>query len=186
MTATTIVLIRHGQTEWNRAERLHGRSDLPLNATGIAQAHSLAAELSCDGPWDAVYSSPLFRARQSAQILADALGIAQVQENPELMERDFGESEGRLVKGLDEEQRRLLMDVGETEDHLVQRGVNALFKISVQHPRQRVLVVSHAAWISSVLTALSGEAHSPLANAQMIELDPALLGNFVAREPLWH
>ncbi len=186
MTAAKIILIRHGQTEWNRAERLHGRSDLPLNATGIAQAHCLAAELSADGPWDAVYSSPLFRACQSAQILADALGIAKVQENPELMERDFGESEGRLVKGLDQEQRRLLMDLGETEEHLVQRGVNALFKISAQHPRQKVLVVSHAALISSVLTALSGEEQSQLANAQMIALEPALLSNFVAREPLWH
>ncbi len=186
MTATKIVLIRHGQTEWNKAGRLHGRSDLPLNATGIAQAHSLAAELSTDGPWDAIYSSPLFRACQSAQILATSLGLAKVQENPELMERDFGESEGRLVKGLDAGQRRLMMDLGETEDHLVQRGVNALFKISVQHPQQRVLVVSHAALISSVLTALSGEDQPRLANAQMIELEPALLNNFVAREALWH
>lgn len=186
MNASKIILVRHGQTEWNKAGRLHGRSDLPLNETGIQQAHLLSMELGTGGPLDAVYSSPLFRALQTAQIIAKNLQLPKVQENPELMEREFGESEGKLVKDLDEDQRALLMNLGETEEHLIERAVNALFKISAQHPNQRVLVVSHGALIRSVMSHLTGIDQPDVANAQVFELDPALLANHVARQPLWH
>lgn len=186
MNASKIIVVRHGETEWNRAGRLHGRSDLPLNDAGIQQAHLLAMELSTGGTLDAVYSSPLFRALQTAQIIAKSLNLPKVQENPELMEREFGDSEGKLVKAVSDEERELLMNQGENEDHLVERAVNALFKISAQHPRQRVLVVSHGELIRSVLKALTGNAPADVANAQVFELDPDLLANHVAREPLWH
>lgn len=186
MNASKIILVRHGQTEWNKAGRLHGRSDLPLNDTGIQQAHLLAMELGTGGALDAVYSSPLFRALQTAQIIAKALNLPKVQENPELMEREFGESEGQLVRDLPLEQRAQLMNLGETEEHLVERAVNALFKISAQHPHQRVLVVSHGELIRSVMTTLTGVDQPHVANAQVFELDPTVLANHVAREPLWH
>lgn len=186
MTVEKLILIRHGQTEWNKAGRLHGRSDLPMNETGIAQAQQLVAQLAPQGPWDAVYSSPLFRARQTAQILANGMGITSLSENPELMEQDFGDFEGTLVGHGTDEQRQLLVGTGETEEHLVSRAVNALFKIVHQHPCGKVLVVSHGALICSVLATLTGQLDPRMANGEYVELDPPLLLNHISRERLWH
>ena len=66
--------IRHGQTDWNRDDRLQGSSDIPLNETGREQAHE-AAGLLRDGGWEVIVSSPLMRARDTAQIIADDLNI---------------------------------------------------------------------------------------------------------------
>ncbi|MGO1229244.1 histidine phosphatase family protein [Glutamicibacter arilaitensis] len=186
MTAQKLVLIRHGQTEWNKAGRLHGRSDLPMNETGVRQAKQLAAELGGQGPWEAVYCSPLFRARQTAQIIANDLDIRALHENQELMEQDFGDLEGTLVGDGADEQRQLLVGTGETEEHLVGRAVNALFKICHQHPGGKVLVVSHSALICSVIAALTGESNPRMANGSYVEVDAQLLVNHVSREPLWH
>lgn len=186
MSEQKIVLIRHGQTEWNKAGRLHGRSDLPMNDTGVRQARQLAADLAMQGPWAAVYSSPLFRALQTAQIIANGVGTRALHENPELMEQDFGDWEGKLVGHPADEQRQVHIGSGETEQHLVERAINALFKISQQHPGENVLVVSHGALISSVLSALTSEADPRVANGTCRELDSRLLNTYVSREPLWH
>ncbi|WP_347038117.1 histidine phosphatase family protein [Glutamicibacter halophytocola] len=186
MSEQKIVLIRHGQTEWNKAGRLHGRGDLPMNETGVRQARQLAADLAMQGPWAAVYSSPLFRAPQTAQIIANGVGTRALHENPELMEQDFGDWEGKLVGHPADEQRQVHIGSGETEQHLVERAINALFKISQQHPGENVLVVSHGALISSVLSALTSEADPRVANGTCRELDARLLNTYVSREPLWH
>ncbi|MGP9529384.1 histidine phosphatase family protein [Glutamicibacter sp. AOP5-A2-18] len=186
MSEQKIVLIRHGQTEWNKAGRLHGRSDLPMNETGVRQAQQLAQEFAVQGPWAAVYSSPLFRALQTAQIISKGIGTRALYENPELMEQDFGDWEGKLVGHPADEQRQLHIGSGETEKHLVERAVNALFKICQQHAGDNVLVVSHGALISSVLSALTGESDPQVANGTYRELDARLLNNYVSREPLSH
>ncbi|TAP28350.1 histidine phosphatase family protein [Arthrobacter sp. S41] len=186
MSEQKIVLIRHGQTEWNKAGRLHGRSDLPMNETGVRQAQQLAQEFAIRGPWAAVYSSPLFRALQTAQIISKGIGTRALYENPELMEQDFGDWEGKLVGHPVDEQRQLHIGSGETEKHLVERAVNALFKICQQHAGDNVLVVSHGALISSVLSALTGESDPQVANGTYRELDARLLNNYVSREPLSH
>ncbi|MGO2051358.1 histidine phosphatase family protein [Glutamicibacter sp. 287] len=186
MNATEIVFVRHGETEWNRAGRLQGRSDLPMNDNGRRQAQQAGMELAATGAWDAVVSSPLFRARQSAQLIADLLAVPRVQEFPELMERDYGDAEGTVVAGLSEENIHRLMDLGESEEHLVERAINVLFKISVQHPGQRVAVVSHGSLIRSVLTELHGPGQARVANGEVIRVETELLTNYVAREPLWH
>lgn len=186
MNAAEIIFVRHGETESNRAGRLQGRSDLPMNETGRRQAVKAAEELAATGGWDVVVSSPLFRARQSAQIIADLLGTSRVQEYPELMERDYGDAEGTVVSALSEENVRRLMDLGESEEHLVERAINALFKISVQYPGQRVVVVSHGSLIRSVLSCLHGERHQWVPNGQLLPVQTERLSNYVAREPLWH
>ncbi|MGO2480141.1 histidine phosphatase family protein [Glutamicibacter ardleyensis] len=186
MNAAEIIFVRHGETESNRAGRLQGRSDLPMNETGRRQAAGAALELAGTGTWDVVVSSPLFRARQSAQIIADLLGAPRVQEFPELMERDYGDAEGTVVTGLSEDNVRRLMDLGESEEHLVERAINVLFKISVQHPGQRVVVVSHGSLIRSVLSALHGTRHEWVPNGQVLRVETELLTDHVAREPLWH
>lgn len=90
---TRIVLIRHGQTEWNRLERFRGRADLSLNEVGLAQAEATARRIAAAWPASAVYSSPLKRAMETAKIIAEALALA-VQPLAGLMDIDYGEWQG--------------------------------------------------------------------------------------------
>ena len=78
MTETTLGLLRHGQTDWNIDLRLQGTADIPMNAFGISQIEQAAKELTGQG-WDLILSSPLGRARQSAEIVSGFLGIEQVR-----------------------------------------------------------------------------------------------------------
>lgn len=86
-------LLRHGQTEWNIAGKIQGKTDIPLNETGLFQAECLAEGMK-DKTLCAVYSSPLLRARQTAELLAEKKGLS-VQVLPELCEVDFGLWEGK-------------------------------------------------------------------------------------------
>ena len=89
-----IYLIRHGETDWNAEERLLSRTDVPLNAMGERQAHDLAAALAAV-PWDRAITSPLIRARRTAQILLAARPDApDLVVDDRLVEMDFGPYEG--------------------------------------------------------------------------------------------
>lgn len=89
---TQIILVRHGQTEWNRIERFRGRATLDLNEVGIKQAEAIAERIV---QWSvvAVYSSPLPRAATTARILARHLGL-EVECIPGLIDIDYGEWQG--------------------------------------------------------------------------------------------
>jgi len=86
---TTLLLVRHGETDWNAEGRLQGHTDRPLNDFGRRQAAALAERLA-DDDIDAVYASDLARARETAEILADRLGLAVVTD-PDLRERNWGQ-----------------------------------------------------------------------------------------------
>ena len=90
---TRYVLVRHGQTEWNRVERFRGRADVPLNETGMAQARATGERVA--GEWKpvAVYSSPLSRAVRTAEAIAQHFGLP-VQARPKLADIDYGEWQG--------------------------------------------------------------------------------------------
>ncbi|NLI21503.1 MAG: histidine phosphatase family protein [Clostridiales bacterium] len=89
-----LFVTRHGETEWNAGGRLCGRTDLPLNETGRAQSGALARELAAlQAPIDLVIASPMIRARQTAAILAQALGVP-VETDERLIEQHYGEFEG--------------------------------------------------------------------------------------------
>lgn len=93
---TTLALIRHGQTDWNLQGLLQGSSDTPLNATGRQQAHDAIPVLREAGiPWTVVVSSPLARARVTAEIVAEGLGIPFAGAYDDLIERDYSVLEGR-------------------------------------------------------------------------------------------
>lgn len=94
--STRFILVRHGQTEWNRgAERFRGRADLALNETGLEQANQIAARLAKE-KIAAVYASPLRRTMQTAQPIAAAHQL-QVVEHSGLLDIDFGALEGMTV-----------------------------------------------------------------------------------------
>jgi len=91
---TTIVLIRHGETDWNIQGRYQGQADPPLNSQGVLQAQQLALALR-NSDLQILYTSPLQRAKQTAQILSDELGIPEIDE-PRLMEIHQGDWQTRL------------------------------------------------------------------------------------------
>jgi probable phosphoglycerate mutase len=161
--ATTIVLVRHGETDWNRDNRFQGHADPPLNDNGRAQARSLASELSGQ-TFGAAYTSPLRRASETAAIVAADLGLETVTESA-LKEVDVGswsgltrtEVEERFPAGF----ARWLeyghgWDDGETYDALGSRVVTALLTIGARHSGTAVLAVTHGGPIRSALAAAEG------------------------------
>lgn len=90
----SVVLVRHGETEWNLAKRTQGHLDSPLTTKGVSQALKTAAKLK-DHQFDLIISSPLGRALETAKILAEELGIEKVISNSNLAERNLGILQGR-------------------------------------------------------------------------------------------
>lgn len=96
-----IILVRHGQTKWNSEGRVQGRTDIPLNARGMAQAEAVGEWLS-GRKIDAVYASPLMRAHDTAKAIADRQGVC-VKLLGEMIEIDFGLWEGKTSRELSKE-----------------------------------------------------------------------------------
>lgn len=164
----TILLARHGETDWNLERRWQGHADRPLNEMGRAQARVLAETLADDPP-DAIYSSDLARASETAQIVADRLGLA-ITLDPRLREVDVGEWSGltaaeaelRYPEGL--RRRReggTGWEHGERFEEMAERVVAALHDIAAAE-RGRVLVVSHGGSMRAAWNACGGaEAEHP-------------------------
>jgi probable phosphoglycerate mutase len=95
---TRLILIRHGETDWNRARRIQGSTDIPLNDTGRGQARETALALLGDADVDPattrLASSDLSRARETAEIIGAELGIGAPRTYAELRERSYGDAEG--------------------------------------------------------------------------------------------
>ena len=160
MTKTTIGLLRHGQTNWNIDFRLQGVTDIPLNETGIEQARiagAVLADLSLQGqPWDLILTSPLSRARDTAVMVGEAIGIPGVSVEELLLERSFGEAEGLSH----EEWKSKYNDTnhvpgGETLEQLEARAWILLQRLVDHHEGKRVLTVSHGALIRTLLRLVS-------------------------------
>jgi broad specificity phosphatase PhoE len=149
---TRFLLIRHGQTEWNRVERFRGHADIPLNETGLAQAQKIAARLA-DESIAAIYSSPLQRALQTAQPLADAQHL-QVQKCDALIDMHVGALEGLTLA----EARQAFPEVmdkwlnapghvkfpkGESMKAVRTRLEKLLGELSAQHAGQTIALVTH-------------------------------------------
>ena len=158
--ATTIVLVRHGETDWNRENRFQGHADPPLNETGRVQALTLAAAI--EGQlFGAVYTSPLRRAHETAVILGAQLGLEPVPDAA-LKEVDVGSWSGLTRTQVEEHfaagYARWLeyghgWDDGETYDELGARVVSGLIEIAARHDGADVLAVTHGGPIRSALAA---------------------------------
>ncbi len=93
-TVTTVCLVRHGETDWNRLGKLQGREDVPLNDAGHRQAERCAAYLHQAG-WSRVVTSPLLRAHQTAMVITERLGLPPPQPDAAFIERDYGAASGK-------------------------------------------------------------------------------------------
>ena len=160
---TTILIARHGESDWNRDRRWQGHADRPLTDLGREQARALADRLAVT-ELDAVYSSDLERARETAAIVAESHELS-VRELSDLREVDVGSWSG-LTRAEAEERypnafRRWTegeegWDDGETYEQLSERVVGALLTIAARHPRDRVLLVAHGGSIRAVHAAALG------------------------------
>jgi uncharacterized phosphatase len=160
LTRTVIGLLRHGQTNWNIDFRLQGVTDIPLNETGIAQAKTagaVIAELAEQGEvWDLLLSSPLSRARDTAVMVGEAIGIDGINIEELLLERSFGIAEGLSH----EEWKAQFADTnhvpgGESLEALEARSWVLLQHLLDRHQGRRVLTVSHGALIRTLLRLVS-------------------------------
>jgi broad specificity phosphatase PhoE len=160
---TTLLLVRHGETDWNRDGRWQGGSDTSLNELGREQARLLADQL--DGSIDVVYSSDLARARETADIVAAKLGL-EVRVDPRLRERGFGSWEGLTMPEIEERfadsHRRWLAGEGpgaedaETFEDFSTRVNDFLADVLRLHPDEDVLVISHGGSIRVIHAQAAG------------------------------
>jgi uncharacterized phosphatase len=156
---TTIALIRHGQTEWNSLGRIQGSSDIPLNDIGREQARETGRRLS-SRHWDAVLSSPLARAHETAAIIAAELGIASVVTLEGIAERSYGQAEGLTGPEIRERYHGDLESVPglESRADVIARALPAITGLAVEYPNRALVVVSHGAVIGSLVRALTTDA----------------------------
>jgi broad specificity phosphatase PhoE len=147
---TTLLLVRHGETDWNAERRWQGHTDVPLNARGREQAHALAEELAAEPP-DVIYTSDLSRALETAEIVGGMLGLAVVAD-PDLREIDVGSREG-----LTAEQVGDCPWDGEPHEAHATRVLRAVGRIAEHHPGRRVLVVAHGGCLRRIQEQIDAE-----------------------------
>jgi broad specificity phosphatase PhoE len=155
-----IYLVRHGETDWNKLRQLQGSTDIPLNETGRQQAVEIRERLGLSQVFRIV-SSPLKRARETAEIIAQPYGLNVETENG-LSERSYGVFEGRhtsifdevrqILAGLPPEQRRIYQHVDEeTEAIVLDRLMAALREIAQTSLGKTVVGVSHGSALGMLL-----------------------------------
>ncbi|MDF2067208.1 histidine phosphatase family protein [Bacillus sp. Cr_A10] len=168
---TTIGFVRHGVTAWNKEGRAQGNTDVPLDEEGIEMAERVADRIQLE-EWDVIYTSPLIRAKKTAEI------IAEKQSGAELFtDKRLGEIGGGIIEGTTEEERVAKwgaawrnQDLGfEPEEVIISRGMSFIEDVKQAHPGKRVLVVSHGGFISRLLNALipNGEFSKDIGNTSV-------------------
>jgi broad specificity phosphatase PhoE len=165
-----LLLVRHGESEWNAVGRWQGWADPPLTPAGEAQARAAAAELA-GVELDAVVSSDLRRARQTADIVAAFLDLLPVHVEAGLRERNVGDFTGLTRDEIDERWPGILAEWrtgrvqqapnGEGPEFLI-RVLDALDRLSTTFSGRRVLVVAHGGVIRTLHRHLGGEPGPPL------------------------
>ena len=181
MTETTLIVIPHGETEWNREKRMQGTTDTRLSDVGRAQAQALGRRLATRG-FAALYSSDLARARDTARAIAEHTG-RNVVADPRLQERRFGIFEGLLAEEIrsryPEEYARFAsrdpdyeVPGGESASGFTARCLGCLAEIAGCHTGAEVVVVTHGLVLDSLYRAAHGLGHGeprpvPLINASI-------------------
>jgi broad specificity phosphatase PhoE len=181
-TPTRVLLVRHGQSEWNASGRWQGQADPPLTNHGRLQASEAAAAL---GAVDAVWASDLTRAAETAVIIANALGVGPVVLDEDLRERDAGEWSGLTRVEIEERYPGYLDDHRrppgwEDDEALLTRALRALRRIGREVPGGDVVAITHGGLIYNLEDHL-GEDMKRIANVEgryvLVEGDKLSLGD---------
>ncbi len=158
-------LVRHGQTDWNLEGRFQGQSDTPLNQTGRIEAQSLADQLKGQA-FSAIFTSDLLRAKETADIIAEVLGLRVISE-PRLREINQGEWEGLFVEDIKAinavhwDQRKtdpanFHPPGGESVAEVAQRTRAAMRNIAHLYPVGSVLIISHGLALATIICTEKG------------------------------
>ncbi len=158
MPDVQLLVIRHGESEWNATGRWQGQADPPLTARGLQQAETAALHIS--GSFDLVVSSDLRRAHQTAHIIADRLGLAPVVTDRRLRERHAGPWQGLTRSEIESQwpgaiEHRTYPSGYETDDQVVDRVLPALLDIA-RRVETKAVVVAHMGIIRAVDRATGG------------------------------
>ncbi|CAA0840932.1 Phosphoglycerate mutase-like protein 4 [Striga hermonthica] len=157
-----IIVIRHGETEWNADRRIQGHLDVDLNDAGRQQAVAVAERISREPKISAVYSSDLKRAFYTAEIIAKSCGVPEVMKDPDLRERHLGALQGAILNEiakvnpeahkafLSNQDDQEIPGGGESFNQLYERCTWALQRIAQKHIGERVVVVSHGGTIRAL------------------------------------
>ncbi|MCL4529932.1 MAG: histidine phosphatase family protein [Chloroflexi bacterium] len=168
---TRIILVRHGQTAWNREERFRGHADVPLDEIGFAQAKATAERIGMQWKPDAIYAGPLSRTVKTAEPTAQSFDL-KVQVEPDLIDVDCGQWQGLTP---DEVRQRWPVEFqaylaaprnfqfpgGESLEQARKRAIKRVEQLIALHPDQTIVLVSHTALNRLILlTTLDLDSHS--------------------------
>ena len=154
--------LRHGATEWNREGRFQGRTDNPLNADGITQAHA-AADLLRGSAISRIVTSPLVRAARTAEIIAATISVPLTTDHG-IIECDFGSFEGLSVRAAMAKHAvksaegliSILPADGEAWDVVTKRSLACVTGWLERHPDDHILFVCHDAVMQALARSLCG------------------------------
>lgn len=163
---TTLLVVRHGQTAWNQEERFRGRADLPLDETGLKEAEMVARRIAAGYRPAAIYTSPLQRAVQTAEIIAQHLGLS-AQPHGGLLDLDYGDLTGLSPVEAQAQHAGLYhtwlaaphtvrFPNGESLAAVQDRVASLMHQVTIDHPRETVVLVSHLAVCRVLLCCLLG------------------------------
>jgi probable phosphoglycerate mutase len=163
---TLILLVRHGQTEWNRIERFRGQADVPLNEVGLRQAEATGLAILRKYQLAAVYTSPLSRSVATAQAIARHYDLP-VQLHPDMIDIDYGDWQGltteearqrwpKQVENWYTHPQRAFIPGGETLASLRRRAMRTVAELAQQHAGQTIALVGHTVINRVILLGVLG------------------------------
>lgn len=159
---TLLYLVRHGETDWNKARKIQGSTDIPLNDLGRSQARQ-AGDLLARRRFDAVVASPLSRAFETGSIIAARLGLAEPTTNVGLVERAYGQAEGMTDRDVERAFPHGAPVPGrESRTALVARVVPALLDVAAAHEGGLVVVATHGAVIRAIVNHVAPEVDATI------------------------
>lgn len=178
---TTICLVRHGETDWNASGRLQGATDIPLNKMGVQQAKKCGEFLKTSN-WDVIITSPLKRAKRTAEIIHKNLINVPLIEMDDFSERCFGDAEGMTLAERQITYPNRNYPNQEEMDSFNNRIMTGIKKVNQNYSNGKVLLVAHGAVINSLLSTLSkGEVGSG-----KTKLINACISNIQFQEEQWN
>ncbi|XP_021714254.1 phosphoglycerate mutase-like protein 4 isoform X2 [Chenopodium quinoa] len=173
-SCTEIIVVRHGETDWNAIGKMQGQLDVELNEIGRQQAVAVAERLSREPNISAIYSSDLKRALETAEAIASRCGGGlEVIRDKDLRERHLGDLQGHVYQDLAKlstkayeafKSHRSDQEIpggGESRDQLYNRCTSLVQKIGENHRGQRVIVVSHGGAIRSLFNRAAAKGQHP-------------------------
>jgi len=166
---TRVILVRHGQTEWNRVERFRGRADVPLNEAGLTQARATGERVAATWRPAAIYSSPLSRALRTAEAIAGHFALP-VQAHPGLADIDYGAWQGLtpdearaqwpgMVDAWFHDPAHAEIPQGETLAQLRERAMATVAALCARHPDETIVLVGHTVINRVILLGVLGLAN---------------------------